>query len=192
MWVGISLAGKNSGAAGLGSSYTSQDDSVTQWQIMEMSLLKAQAEISSERGHNSGYPLWRDLALVLVWTALLVWTKAKKFQIRGSLKELILFFTFKLFPTSGWDVAGSAKVLNYMESNWSLFSFICVKVCNGKKKYGITASTGSVPIYSDQEFDPSAFSPDEEIWSFHLFTHTSNSGLSFSPPPQPLLLMMKR
>lgn len=160
--------------------------------VMEMSLQKAQVEISSERGHNSGYPLWRDLALVLVWTALLVWTKAKKVQVRRSLKSWFYFSFFKLFPRLGWDATGSAKLLNYTESNWSLFSSICVKVCNGKKQYGIAASTGSVPIFCDQEFDPSALSSDEKIWSFYLFTHTSKSGLSFSPPPQPLLLRMKR
>lgn len=151
--------------------------------VMKMSPRKAPAEILSERGHNSGYPLWRALALVLVWTALLAWTKAQKFQVRRSLKSWFYFSFSKQFLRSGWDVAGFAKILNYTETNWTLFFSICGKVCNGKKQYGITASTGSLPIYSDQEFDPSAFSPHEEIRSFCLFTHTSNSGLSFSLPP---------
>lgn len=34
--------------------------------VVEMPLYKALGEISSERGHNFGYPLGRDLALVMV------------------------------------------------------------------------------------------------------------------------------
>lgn len=54
--------------------------------------------------------------------------------------------------------------INYREINcFTLFFSICIKVSNSKKQHGITASTGSVPIHPDQESDPSAFSPDEEI-----------------------------